>query len=294
MGTDIEEAVKQGNNLFMTGSLAVLGSGLFPEYFRETEWIDRGDAIILTLLSITVSGWYLSGKNRFRGSFVPFGLLIVALVTRTAGLSLETGDPDAAGDEFGVTAPPRDPVGVYSLFNRNFTKKSFIITQFEDKQYSSPGPGPTQSLFSRIDQLLVIPMQSQHFPLNTRFKPSPAMTTWFRALMAMILGLILLVSYVPVALFADMPPVFSVGVLGLTAIVYILLWIWVGLYYESMSYELREDEVNWKRGVWFRTTGIVPYNRITNLDVRQGPLMRALGISSLAIQTAGYSGQAVP
>ncbi len=137
-------------------------------------------------------------------------------------------------------------------------------------------------------------MQSQHFPLNTRFKPSPAMTTWFRALMAMILGLILLVSYVPVALFADMPPVFSVGVLGLTAIVYILLWIWVGLYYESMSYELREDEVNWKRGVWFRTTGIVPYNRITNLDVRQGPLMRALGISSLAIQTAGYSGQAVP
>lgn len=137
-------------------------------------------------------------------------------------------------------------------------------------------------------------MQSQHFPLNTRFRSSPKMTTWFRALMAMILGFILLVSYVPVALFADMPPVFSVGVLGLTAIVYALLWIWVGLYYESMSYELREDEVNWKRGVWFRTTGIVPYNRITNLDVRQGPLMRALGISNLAIQTAGYSGQAVP
>ena len=55
-----------------------------------------------------------------------------------------------------------------------------------------------------------------------------------------------------------------------------------------------DDEINWKRGVWFRTTGIVPYNRITNLDVRQGPLMRALGISNLAMQTAGYSGQAVP
>jgi hypothetical protein len=120
------------------------------------------------------------------------------------------------------------------------------------------------------------------------------MMTWFRVNIAIGLGLILLFSYIPVALFAEMPPIFSVVVLGLTAFVYILLWIWVGLYYESMSYELREDEINWKRGIWFRTTGIVPYNRITNLDVRQGPLMRALGISSLAIQTAGYSGQAVP
>ena len=137
-------------------------------------------------------------------------------------------------------------------------------------------------------------MQNQHFPLNTRFKPAPSMMTWFRVNIAIGLGLILLFSYIPVALFAEMPPIFSVVVLGLTAFVYILLWIWVGLYYESMSYELREDEINWKRGIWFRTTGIVPYNRITNLDVRQGPLMRALGISSLAIQTAGYSGQAVP
>jgi membrane protein YdbS with pleckstrin-like domain len=120
------------------------------------------------------------------------------------------------------------------------------------------------------------------------------MMTWFRANIAIGLCLVLLFSYVPVALFAEMPAIFSAAILGLSAVVYILMWIWVGLYYESMSYELREDEINWKRGIWFRTTGIVPYNRITNLDVRQGPLMRALGISSLAIQTAGYSGQAVP
>jgi membrane protein YdbS with pleckstrin-like domain len=61
-----------------------------------------------------------------------------------------------------------------------------------------------------------------------------------------------------------------------------------------MWYELHEDEMRWRRGVWFRRTGIVPYNRITNLDVVQGPVMRALSISTLSIQTAGYSGQAVP
>ncbi|MEI7649844.1 MAG: PH domain-containing protein, partial [Methanomicrobiales archaeon] len=69
---------------------------------------------------------------------------------------------------------------------------------------------------------------------------------------------------------------------------------WVKLYYQSMWYEIHEDEMRWKRGVWFRTTGIVPYNRITNLDLKQGPVMRWLKISTLSIQTAGYSGQAVP
>ncbi len=137
-------------------------------------------------------------------------------------------------------------------------------------------------------------MKSQHFPLNTLFKPSPSMKIWFRVIIACIIGLVLLFSYVPAGLFSDMPGVFSVVILGGTFLLFILLWFWVGLYYESMWYELRDDEVTWRRGVWFRKTGIVPYNRITNLDVRQGPFMRYLGISTLAIQTAGYSGQAVP
>ena len=139
-----------------------------------------------------------------------------------------------------------------------------------------------------------ISMQSQHFPLNTLFKPSPSMKTWLRGVIAFGFASVLLFSYVPVALFSGMPAVFSVVIPGGTLLLLVLFWYWVGLYYESMWYELREDEINWKRGVWFRTTGIVPYNRITNLDVRQGPFMRYLGISNLAIQTAGYSGQAVP
>ena len=137
-------------------------------------------------------------------------------------------------------------------------------------------------------------MQSQHFPLNTLFKPSSSMKAWFRGNIAFILGLTLLFTWVPVVLFSDLPAVFSSSLLVGIFLLFALLWYWVGLYYESMWYELREDEITWKRGVWFRTTGIVPYNRITNLDVRQGPFMRYLGISSLAIQTAGYSGQVVP
>lgn len=137
-------------------------------------------------------------------------------------------------------------------------------------------------------------MQSQHYPLNTLFKPSPSMKTWYRGGIALILGLILLFTYVPLVLFAGLPAVFSFVIPVGTALLFALLWYWVGLFYESMWYELRDDEINWKRGVWFRTTGIIAYNRITNLDVRQGPFMRFLGISNLSIQTAGYSVQAMP
>lgn len=54
---------------------------------------------------------------------------------------------------------------------------------------------------------------------------------------------------------------------------------------------LTENEIEWKKGVWFRNTAIVPYNRITNIEITQGPISRKLGIAALKIQTAGYSAQ---
>ena len=137
-------------------------------------------------------------------------------------------------------------------------------------------------------------MPSEHFPLNTPFKPSPALVTWFRVdFLLVILGLFVL-FYLPIAFFNDVPSWAHPGFLGVVLVLAVSFFAWTGMYYASMWYELREDEMSWKRGVWFRRTGIVPYNRITNLDLVQGPVMRALGISTLSIQTAGYSGKAVP
>jgi membrane protein YdbS with pleckstrin-like domain len=137
-------------------------------------------------------------------------------------------------------------------------------------------------------------MPSEHFPLNTPFKPSPSLVTWFRMNFLLVVFVLFALFYLPMVAFNPVPPYVHLVVLGGTLVLVILFFIWVSLYYDSMWYELREDEMSWKRGVWFRRTGIVPYNRITNLDLVQGPVMRALGISTLSIQTAGYSGQAVP
>jgi len=129
------------------------------------------------------------------------------------------------------------------------------------------------------------------FPLNTPFKPSAALKVSLIVNIILFLLLISCFSVFPIILASGISPnlLLLTGIF-IVAIIAICL-AWVNLYYESMWYELREDEMSWKRGIWFRTTGIVPYNRITNLDIRQGPVMRALGISTLAIQTAGYSGQ---
>jgi len=132
------------------------------------------------------------------------------------------------------------------------------------------------------------------FPRSTPFKPSPALITWFIIDFALIVVLILACTVFPVLLSSPADALITSVLLFCIFMVFVLFAYWVKLYYQSMWYELHDDEMRWKRGVWFRTTGIVPYNRITNLDLKQGPVMRWLRISTLSIQTAGYSGQAVP
>jgi membrane protein YdbS with pleckstrin-like domain len=134
----------------------------------------------------------------------------------------------------------------------------------------------------------------KHFPMGTPFKPAPALVNWFIIDFAFFVIFILACSAFPVLLSLPADPLLIAVLLFCLVVVFVIFVYWVNLYYKSMSYEIHEDEMRWKRGVWFRTTGIVPYNRITNLDLKQGPVMRWLKISTLSIQTAGYSGQAVP
>ncbi|MDD5142842.1 PH domain-containing protein [Methanoregula sp.] len=134
------------------------------------------------------------------------------------------------------------------------------------------------------------------FPRKVPFKPSPAFVPWFIIDFILFLGLIACCTVLPMVLAAgpEIDPVVTGAVLVGFLIITVLFIAWTRLYYATMEYELHDDEMRWRRGVWFRTTGIVPYNRITNLDLKQGPVMRWLGISTISIQTAGYSGQAVP
>jgi len=65
---------------------------------------------------------------------------------------------------------------------------------------------------------------------------------------------------------------------------------WIPRFHASIKYILGKDEITVTRGVWWTTKSVVPYNRITNISIYQGPISRSLRPGKLAIQTAGFSG----
>jgi len=125
--------------------------------------------------------------------------------------------------------------------------------------------------------------------LNEEFKPSPQFKKLYFIYFAFGVCIGVLTWYLPILLFAPLGASLIISILVIPLIIFAALWI--PKYCDSIVYKLTRDEITWRRGVWFKMTGIVPYNRITNIDIVQGPISRALGIASLKIQTAGYSGR---
>ena len=87
----------------------------------------------------------------------------------------------------------------------------------------------------------------------------------------------------------------AAGIIVLTVLVPVLgaLMItlyWIPKFHSSIKYVFAEDEIVVEKGVWWKTKSVVPYNRVTNVNIYQGPLSRRYGIGRLAIQTAGFSG----
>jgi membrane protein YdbS with pleckstrin-like domain len=75
-----------------------------------------------------------------------------------------------------------------------------------------------------------------------------------------------------------------------------LIWIIPAIvivvrYYQSLHYEIHEDEVIMHVGVITKTVKHVPFRTITNLKVKRGPFDRLFGLGTVDIQTAGKSGE---
>ncbi|WP_213816739.1 PH domain-containing protein [Glaciihabitans sp. dw_435] len=54
----------------------------------------------------------------------------------------------------------------------------------------------------------------------------------------------------------------------------------------SIGYQLREDDLLFRRGLMFQRFVSVPYGRMQLVDINRGPLARALGLSELRFVTA--------
>jgi len=74
----------------------------------------------------------------------------------------------------------------------------------------------------------------------------------------------------------------------------ILILLWIPAFYNSLQYTIEDDYVRSDSGVFWKKHVTVPFNKITNIDITEGPLQRMFGIGTIHLQTAGAGGQQGP
>ena len=80
-----------------------------------------------------------------------------------------------------------------------------------------------------------------------------------------------------------------VGIL-LIPIIAVIYWVWYAPRYRQFhTLELDGMNVKSKRGVVFRSETNVPLERITDVSVHQGPLMRSFGVYKVSVESAGQT-----
>ena len=83
-------------------------------------------------------------------------------------------------------------------------------------------------------------------------------------------------------------------ILGILVSFLILLCLlvlpYIPAYFRSLEYRIQDDAITGKKGVFWKKISTVPYYKITNIDITQGPLQRFFRIGKIHCQTAGFSG----
>ena len=84
-------------------------------------------------------------------------------------------------------------------------------------------------------------------------------------------------------------------ILSIVGIPFLLVWIPTGLiftrrYLASMECVLTDKALKVKKGIFVKVEKTIPLEKITDMGMRQGPIMRSMGLHTLTIETAGQSG----
>lgn len=103
---------------------------------------------------------------------------------------------------------------------------------------------------------------------------------------ALIFAVVLAVAATAVTLVASPPVVVTVlvVVVGLGAVG--LAWYLPAVAHRRWRYEVTPDHLELRHGVVVLRQSSIPHFRVQHIDIRQGPIERLLGISTLAISTA--------
>jgi membrane protein YdbS with pleckstrin-like domain len=129
-------------------------------------------------------------------------------------------------------------------------------------------------------------------PQNEWFKPEQLRRYYFTfevIALAVVLAVAGLLAVTGILF--EMNPLLPLVGGAIALIVFGYLTWWISAFYRTADYRFTDDEIEYRRGVFFQQKTTVPYNRITNVGVSQGPIQRLVNVGSVGIHTAGYGGQ---
>jgi membrane protein YdbS with pleckstrin-like domain len=138
---------------------------------------------------------------------------------------------------------------------------------------------------SRTDTSAPLPEDARR--IGKEIAPGRTLRTLYTIYLLIIVWGGILPWLIPLA-FSSSPLLTLAVSLPLLLLVAFALW-WIRAYCRTIRYRCTPAGISWERGVWFRKAGTVPYHQITTIDIVQGPISRALGISHLKVQAAGHA-----
>ncbi|WP_165062382.1 PH domain-containing protein [Adlercreutzia sp. ZJ154] len=101
-----------------------------------------------------------------------------------------------------------------------------------------------------------------------------------------------LCCFVPFAIVAAVEPaswvfmVLAVEAIVFLALLVIFLIVLPPIRYMRWRYQLNDDFLDIAKGIVWRKRYVIPFIRVQNTDTRQGPILRAFGLSSVTVATA--------
>ena len=123
---------------------------------------------------------------------------------------------------------------------------------------------------------------------DIEFTPLPDQAMWVAVISETIfLGAALLITvigrFLNIPLFTHFVWYWIAGVLLFT----LLMMLWTRVSYRYRGYAIREHDLMYKKGVIWRSTTIVPFNRVQHVETQQGVLQRRFELTTLNVFTAG-------
>lgn len=108
---------------------------------------------------------------------------------------------------------------------------------------------------------------------------------------SLIFSLIVLLGCAVLFFFSEPLRVFPLNIGIITLVITLIgIIIWMGFNaWKNKGYALRQHDILYKTGIFFKSTLIVAFNRVQHAEIQQGPVDRWFGLSSITLYTAGGS-----